>query len=75
MGEEHKQIVFSPQKAETAKRPDITIYSERTRIVIIIELTVPMEENLSNTYARKKCKYQDHVAECENRRWCAHYKK
>ena len=73
MDEEHKQIVFPPQIAETAKRPDIIIYSERTRTVIIIELTVPMEENLANAYARKKCKYQDLVAECENRGWCTHY--
>ena len=73
MDEEHKQIVFPPQIAETAKRPDITIYSERARTVIIIELTVPMEENMSNAYARKKCKYQDLVAKCENRGWCIHY--
>ena len=47
MDEEHKQIVFPPQIAKTAKRPDITINSERTRTVIIIELTVPIEANLS----------------------------
>ena len=56
MDEEFMQIVFPPQTAETAKRPDITIYSERTKRVIIIELTVPVEENLSNGYTRKKCK-------------------
>ena len=65
---EHKQIVFPPQIAETAKRSDITIYSERTRPEIIIELTVPMQEKLSSAYTRKKCKYlEDLVAECENR--------
>ena len=73
MDEEHKQIVFPPQIGETAKCPDITIYSERMRTVIIIELTVAMEENLSNAYARKKCIYQDLVAECENKGWCTHY--
>ena len=67
MDGEHKRIVFPPQIAETAKCPDITIYSERTKTVIMIELTVPMEENLSNACARKKCKYQDLVAECEKR--------
>ena len=36
MDEEHKHMVFPPQIAETARRPDITIYSERTRTVIII---------------------------------------
>ena len=50
MDEEHKQIVFPPQIAETAKRPNFTIYSERTWTVIIIELTVSMEENLPNAY-------------------------
>ena len=32
-----------------------------------------MEENLFNAYVRKKCKYQELVAECENRGWCTHY--
>ena len=73
MDEEYKQVVFPPIITETAKRPDITIYSKRTKTVIIIELTVPMEENLSNANARKKCKYEDLVAECENRGWCTHY--
>ena len=31
MDEGYKQIVFPPQIAETAKRPDITIYSERKK--------------------------------------------
>ena len=48
-----------------AKRLDITIYSERTRKIIIIELTVLMKEKLSNAYGRKKYKYQNLVAECK----------
>uniref|UniRef100_UPI00358E9BCC inactive dipeptidyl peptidase 10-like n=1 Tax=Myxine glutinosa TaxID=7769 RepID=UPI00358E9BCC len=59
MDEDHKPIVFPPQITETAQRPDITIYLAVTKNVIIIELTVPMEENLSNAYARKKGKYKD----------------
>ena len=58
---------------ETAKRPDITIFSTQTKNVIIIELTVPAEENLANAFARKKCKYQDLVAECENNGWSVNY--
>jgi hypothetical protein len=73
MDEEHTQIVFPPEIAETAKRPDITIYSRSTKNVIIIELTVPSEENLANAYDRKKTKYQDLVAECENRGWTVFY--
>ena len=55
MDEEHKPIVFPPEIAETAKRPDITIYSATTKHAIIIELTVPSEENLANAYVWKKC--------------------
>ena len=69
MDEELIPIVFPPQIAETAKRPDITIYSVITKNVIIIELTVPTEENLANAYTGKKCKYQELIAECENRGW------
>ena len=36
--EEHKQVVIPSTVTETAKRPDITIYSERIKTVIIIEL-------------------------------------
>ena len=56
MDEEHTQVIFPPEKA--AKRPDITIYSPATKnVIIIIELTVPSEENLANAYTREKCKY------------------
>ena len=69
MDEEHTQEIFSPEVVETAKRPDITICSPATKNVIIIELTVPSEENLANAYTRKTVDYQDLVAECENRGW------
>ena len=73
MDDEHEQVVFPPKITETTKRPDITIYSESIKTVIICELTAPMEENLPNATARRKCKYQDLEAECENRKCCTHY--
>ena len=57
MDEEHTQVVFPPEIAETAKRPDITIYSLATKNVITIKLSVPSKENLANAYTRKKYKY------------------
>ena len=51
----------------------ITIYSAVTKNVIIIELTIPSQENLANDNARKKCRYEDLVAECENRGWTVYY--
>ena len=58
MDEEHSQVVFPPKIMET---------------VIVIELTVPPDKNLANTYAKEKCNYQDLVAECENRKWTVYY--
>jgi hypothetical protein len=72
MDEEHKQIVFLPQITETAKRPDITIFSERTKAVVIIELNVP-RRTYQMPMRWKKCKYQELVAECENRGWSTNY--
>ena len=59
LDEEHNQIVFPSQIIETAKRPDIIIYSESTKKVILIELTVQIEKNLTDANLRKKCKYSD----------------
>ena len=73
MDEEFNQVAFPVQILETSKRPDITIYSQRTQTVVIIELTVPLEENLESAHARKKCKYDQLVAECESRGWKTHY--
>ena len=58
-------VAFPPEIVETDKRPDITIYSNVTKNVIIIELTVsPIGGNLANANAMKKCKYEDLIAEC-----------
>ena len=73
MDEEHRPIIFPPQIMETAKRPDIIIYSELAKILVLLELTVPSEQNLTNANIRKKCKYSELVAECENRSWTTHY--
>ena len=73
MDEDPKPIEFPPQITETAKQPDITFYSGATKNVIIIELTVPTEENLSNAHVRNKCKYEDPIADCEHRGWSVNY--
>ncbi len=73
MDEEHNPIVFPPHIVETEKRPDIIIYSDSIKTVVLIELTVHIEQNLADANLRKKCKYSELVAECENRSWTTHY--
>ena len=65
--------LYSFQIMETAKRPDIIICSESVKIVVLIDLTVPIKQNLADANLRKKCKYSELVAECENRSWTTHY--
>ena len=67
------QFVFPPHIVETAKRPDIIIYSDLIKIVVLIELTVPIEQSLADANLRKKCKYSELVAESEKRLWTTYY--
>jgi hypothetical protein len=56
----------------TALRPDIVIYSETLRRVILIELTCGNEENFEDQKARKHCKqrrYEQLLVEIETAGW------
>ena len=59
--------------AVTTLRPDIIVYSVQTRVVIIIELTSPCEENFDDRHRQKVNKY---FALCEAIRfnkWVVHF--
>ena len=53
----HNQIVFPPTICPTDLRPDIVIWSESLKKVIIIELTCPAEENIVAAQVRKSARY------------------
>ena len=46
--------MFPAETITTSRRPDITIYSPSQKQGIIIELTVPAEENLAQVNFTKK---------------------
>ena len=52
------QLVFPPEITSTSSRPDIVIWSKNAKTVIIIELTIPWEENVEAAHERKMLKYQ-----------------
>ena len=56
---EHQKLVFPPQICSTNKRPDIIIWSQNHRTVLIIELTVPADENIVAAQIRKTARYQE----------------
>ncbi len=50
----------------TALRPDVVVWSEVAKEVIIGELTVPWEGNIDEAHERKLAKYSDLRAECND---------
>ena len=55
----------------TTFRPDIVVWSEVAKEVIIGELTVPWEDNIDEAHERKLAKYADLRAECNDKGWKA----
>ena len=66
-----KRLKFSVHIFQTALRPDIVTFSNRTRKIIMWELTVPWEENAEEAHERKKLKYDELVELCKNNGWKA----
>ena len=57
--------------AVTRQRPDIVIFSQSLRVVILIELTVPLEDRIAAASTRKTDRYSALLATCENNGWHA----
>ena len=61
---------FSVHIAFTLLRPDITIFSNNLRKVILIELTCPCEENMESWHSTKINKYLAIKTTIESNGWC-----
>ena len=64
-----KSKIFPPAICPSPLRPDIVIWSTATHSVILIELTCPSEENISQAKARKKLRYVDLLKQIEHSGW------
>ena len=53
-----QQTHFPPHIITTADRPDIVMYSDQAKVVVLIELTSPAEENLEKWREVKLTKYE-----------------
>ena len=53
----------------TALRPDVVVYSETLRRVIMIELTCGNEENFEHQKAQKLKRYEQQLVEIETAGW------
>ena len=61
-----KKIVFPVHIASTNERPDIVIWSDSCRTVILAELTCPAEEGITEAKIRKIAIYGDLTKEIED---------
>lgn len=58
------QYTFPPHIATTDERPDIVLWNDRKHSAILIELTIPFEDNFYNAHLRKTNRYHGLVQLC-----------
>ena len=58
----------------TDKRPDIVLYSDSLKTVLLIELTCPAEENIADAHLRKEIKYTPLKTQIVDNGWTCHLK-
>ncbi|KAJ7995782.1 hypothetical protein DPEC_G00248160 [Dallia pectoralis] len=66
-----RQLKFPEKIAVTSLRPDIVLWSQTTRQVALIELTVPWEERIEEAHERKLGKYHSLISESQQGGWRA----
>ena len=67
-----KRLVFPPHIVSTLQRPDIVIYSNAQKTIIMIELTCPSEFNFQKNNEFKLNRYNNLRADCEKAGWKCH---
>lgn len=68
----NRQLWFPTDITITSLRPDIeAVLSAVEKCVLFAELTVPWEQGIQEEYERKKLRYADLVAECQEKDWRA----
>ena len=65
-------LQFPVHIIQTEKRLDIVAWSDSKKSVLLIELTVPWEENRKEAHARKKNRYETLRADCVEKCWICH---
>ena len=58
---------------EIMQRPDLIVWSEEQRHIIILELTVPWEDNIKDAELRKEQRYEDLIDACVDKAWATEY--
>ena len=65
-------LQFPVHILQTEKRPDIVAWSDSKKSVLLIELTVPCEENGEEAHMGKKNRYETSRADYVEKGWVCH---
>ena len=65
-------LQFPVHIIQIKKRPDIVAWSDSKKNVLLVELTVPWEENREEAYERKKNQYETLRVDCVEKGWIWH---
>ena len=65
-------LQFPVHIIQTEKRPDIVAWSDSKKRVLLIEWTVPWEENREEAHERKTNRYETLHADCMGKGWICH---
>ena len=66
-----KQLKFPEEITHTSLRPDIILWSQGTKQVVLIELTVPWKERMEEAHELKLNKYQALIFASQQNVWKA----
>ena len=66
------QLQFPIEAAVTSLRPDVVLFSPSSKTIVLLELTVPLEDNVHQAHDRKTTKYSALVTPCEENGFKTH---
>ena len=66
------QLQFPIEAAVTSLRPDVVLFSRSSKTIVLLELTVPLEDNVHLAHDRKTTKYSALVTACEENGFKTH---
>ena len=66
------QLQFPVEAAVTSLRPDVVLFSRSSKTIVLLELTVPLEDNVHQAHDRKTTKYSALVTACEENGFKTH---
>lgn len=61
----------SPFVIPSPKKPDIVVWCTERKIVFLVKLIVPREDNIDAAQARKEDRYEELLEKCEDAGWSA----